>query len=466
MVAHLDEEMNLMRSRSCPRPKRPQAAAVTPLAVLNLSLLVGVVALVVDGGTLMEARRHVQAGADAAALAGAADLYTNYSTNQGIDLNGTAQASALAIASANGFDNDGVQSTVTVNTSPRPYQGGPNAGQPIPPGYIEVLIQYNATHLFSGVFGAGSTPVPARAVARGQTSLAGNNAVFVLNMSSKVSGALAVTSLASLTVNGGIQINSSSPSALEVNTGASVTAGQLTVNPAVVNLLGSISSLLGLGGSAPVVSSAPPVADPLRFLPAPDPTQLGLSTQGTNLVLASGIMTDLYPGVYNGGIQVQTGATAILHTNSDGSPGIFYLNGSNGLQVSGSASITTATGETGGVMIYNNWSTTHDSISLSGSGAVTILPPAYGPYRGLSIFQERGTLSSHGPTLSISGQGNLNVSGTIYAAYAAVSLGGSGTNVVGGQIIADTLSLSGSAAFQINPGTQPTANQRVFGLVQ
>lgn len=445
----------------------PRAAAVTPLAVLNLSLLVGVAALVLDAGTLMEARRHVQAAADAAALAGAADLYSNYPTNQGIDLNGTAKASALAIASANGFANDGVQSTVTVNTSPQPYQGGPNAGQSIPPGYIEVSIQYNATHLFSGVFGAGSTPVPARAVARGQTTLANNNALFVLNMSSKISGALALSNLASLTVNGGIQINSSSSSALEISGGASVTFTQLTVNPAVVNLLGSLtSSLLGPNGTAPVVRSAQPVPDPLRFLPTPDPVQLGLSTRGTNLVLSGGTTTDLYPGVYNNGIVIETGASAILHANSDGTPGIFYLNGSNGLQVSGSGSITTATGETAGIMIYNNWSTSHDAINLSGSGSVSIIPPASGSYRGLSIFQKRGTPSYHGPTLTISGQGNVNVTGTIYAAFASVSLSGSGTNVVGGQIIADTFSLTGSSVFTINSGTQPTANERVLGLVQ
>src|SRR6185437_12389178 len=99
--------MTGMRSH-CLHPALPyRRGTVTPLTILNLSLLVGVVALAVDGGTLMEARRHAQAAADAAALAAATDLYSNYLTNQGLDPKGTALTSALANASANGFVNDG-----------------------------------------------------------------------------------------------------------------------------------------------------------------------------------------------------------------------------------------------------------------------------------------------------------------------------------------------------------------------
>lgn len=452
-----------MRLRSLPLRHR---GGVTPLTVLNLSLLIGVVALVVDAGTLLEARRHVQAAADAAALAGAADLYSNYPTNQGADLSGTAKASALATASANGFTNDGVHSTVTVNTSSGTYQGGPNTGKSIPAGYIEVSIQYNASHLFSGVLGSSTTPVCARAVARGMTSLVNNNALFVLNLSTNINGALSLSGLASLNVNGGIQINSTSSQALQLSGLVSVTTTLLTVTPAVSGLLnGLLSFLFGSGGTALAVSTSAAVADPIRNLPAPDPVALGLSTQGTN-VTVSGTTTNLYPGVYNGGITVKRGGTAILHANSDGTPGIYYLNGT-GLQVSGSGSVTTATGETAGVMIYNNWSAAGDTINLSGSGSVSLIPPASGTYRGVSIFQKRGTLSSSAPTLTASGQSNLNVRGTIYAPYAGVTFTGSaGNNVLGGQIIADTLSLSGSASMKIDPGTWSTANQRALGLVE
>jgi hypothetical protein len=455
-----------MRFWSLPIPTIPRRGAVTPLTVLSLSLLVGVVAMVVDSGTLMEARRHIQATADAAALAGASDLYGKYLSNQGIDAGGTAQSSALATASSNGFTNDGVLSTVTVRTSPQTYLGGPNKGKVLPAGYIEVTIQYNASHLFSGVFGSGTTAVLARAVARGRCAPLASTDVFALNLTA--SSALKVSNLlGGLTVKTSIQANSTSSSAVQVSGLAKITTPQITLNPATGSLIGSILSfLLGLGGSTPTVTTSLPLPDPLRYLPAPDPVQLGLSTQGTNLSISSGSV-DLYPGVYSGGIQISGTANVTLHANSDGTPGVYYLDGSNGLKVSGSAKVTMATGETAGIMIYNNWSSSADSINLSSSGSITITPPTSGIYRGLSIFQKRGSLSSAGPTMNISGQANTNVTGTIYAAHASASLtASSSTNVSGGQMIADTISVSGLANLNINPGSQPTANVRILGLVE
>ena len=106
-------------------------------------------------------------------------------------------------------------------------------------------------------------------------------------------------------------------------------------------------------------------------------------------------------------------------------------------------------------------------MNINTSGTITITPPTSGIYCGLSIFQKRGSLSGPGPTLNIGGQANTNVTGTIYAAYAGVSLtASSSTNVSGGQIIADTISVSGLATLNIKAGTQPTANVRILGLVE
>lgn len=454
-----------MLSRGPRNSENSRCGGVMPLTALNLSLLAGVVALVVDGGTLMETRRHVQAGADAAALAGAADLYANYLKNQGLDLNGTAQASALSIASANGFANDGVQSSVTVNVSPQKYQGGANVGQTIPAGYIEVLIQYNAGHLFSGIFGVGVTPVRARAVARGRCVPLANNAVIAMSLHS--SGALTVLGSGGLTVSGGIQINSTSSQAVEVSSTLGITASTITTtSTAAVGLQFFSSLLFGSGGGSPSLAIGSPQPDPLRFLAPPDPTQLGLSTRGTNLLVSSGPM-DLYPGVYNGGIQIGNNATVILHANSDGSPGIYYLQGPNGLQISSSANVTTAAGETGGIMIYNDWGSSTDAINLTTFGVVSLTPPTSGPYRGICLFQKRGTSASPAPPMTLDGNGTFNLTGTIYASHAVVNLsGGSSTNVFGGQIIADKLNINGAASVNINDGTQPTASMRLLGLVE
>jgi Flp pilus assembly protein TadG len=437
-------------------------AGVMPLAALSFALLVSVVALVVDGGTLMEDRRHVQAAADAAALAGAADVFYNYITNQGADPGGTAQTSALDTAAANGFNNDGVSSVVTVSIFPQNYQAGPNAGKPLPPGYVEVIVQHNASRLFSGVFGTAAIPVRARAVARGRWG-PGSDAIMLLNL--QASGALNSTSSSNLIINGGLAVNSSSPTALRLSSGA-VLASQFNLNKASGSLSGPVLSLLsGLGGTSPTINYGAPMPDPLRYLPDPDPVALGLALQGTNLHISSGIR-NLHPGIYFGGITASGGAVAILHANSNGTPGIYFLQG-GGLTVSGPSIVMTAPGETAGVMIYNDWKSSSDAITLSGSGALIIHPPAFGLYQGMSIFQKRGTVNSAAPPITISGSGAMNLTGTVYAPYANVTLSGSaGVDVLGGQIIADTMTLTGKAAISINRGSDPIANTRMLGLVE
>ena len=47
---------------------------------------------------------------------------------------------AISIAAANGFNNDGTKSIVTVRFSPQPYLGGPNEGVLLPKGYVDIHI--------------------------------------------------------------------------------------------------------------------------------------------------------------------------------------------------------------------------------------------------------------------------------------------------------------------------------------
>src|SRR5258708_22196278 len=105
---------------------------VAPLVALCLIPITGIAALVMDIGLLRDQRRQAVRAADAAALAGATDLFTNYSANGGKDVNGTAAKSARTTAAANGFPQG-----VTVTVWPNNYHGGPFAGTQIAPGYVE-----------------------------------------------------------------------------------------------------------------------------------------------------------------------------------------------------------------------------------------------------------------------------------------------------------------------------------------
>ena len=139
----------------------PRRGNVLVLVAVCLPVMLAIAALALDGGLLLTERRHAQAVADAAARAAACDLYQNFYANWGTDPKGTAAASALLTAAANGYSNDGTASLVTVNIPP---QSGDHAGQK---GYAEVLVQFNQNRMFSSIFGSGTIPISARAVARG-----------------------------------------------------------------------------------------------------------------------------------------------------------------------------------------------------------------------------------------------------------------------------------------------------------
>jgi hypothetical protein len=102
-----------------------------------------------------------------------------------------------------------------------------------------------------------------------------------------------------------------------------------------------------------------------------------------------------------------------LHDNLDGSPGIYYI-GSQGLSVTNAGSITGRD-----VMVYSAGT---GNISLTGSGPLTLSPPTSGIYQGITLFQER----SSNMQISMTGQGNMNMTGTFYAASAEVTITGQG----------------------------------------
>src|SRR5262245_17082251 len=151
-------------------PRRKRRGAVSIFFAVCLVALLSVVALAFDGGRLLEERRRAQATADAAALAAASDLYDWYWTNSGADPSGTARASALETARANGYANDGTRSTVTVHIPPA------SGFYKDKRGYVEVHLPRS----FSNIFSKGDVVVRARSVALGAT-VAADVGILVLD---------------------------------------------------------------------------------------------------------------------------------------------------------------------------------------------------------------------------------------------------------------------------------------------
>jgi hypothetical protein len=374
-----------------------------------------------DGGAALTERRHAQAAGDAAALAAAGDLYTNYRTNNGQDLNGSAAAAAQASVTAN-YAGYPVSPTVDIRVSPQtPSQSSPTIvdGQGrLKPGYVEVSVQYaQSRYLSSAIPGQGNAafPISGRAVARGQWVPA--------------------------------------------------TQAVLALNPTGSGLQGQ--GLLNVSGG-PIVdnsNSNPKTPDPLAYLPAP--VQPPVAPAPTITFPNSGQYTriiTLSPGTYtsSGPIALQFGSRdlVVLQQASAGNGGVYYFQ-SNGFQSNG-ADIQMDTNTTGGVMFYNFDRANRDAINIVG-GNVSISPLTNGIYQGISIFQARNAPEN----MAFSGDGGLNISGTIYAPDATLKITtNNGNPTVGSQLIANAITVTGNGAVNVNYNADSVARTRLYGLVE
>ena len=398
------------------RTAAPRRGAVMVWLVLCLGVIITIVALGTDGGRMMEERRRAQAAADAAALAAAGDLYQNYQGNQGGDPSGSAAQAAQASAASNGY----AASAVTVNIPP---QSGSFAGKA---GYVEVVIQSHLQGSFSAAFGSGDLAVRARAVARGMPQQIG-----LMALQPSGAGTLTVSGSANVQLAGGAVVNSTNAAAVTIS-------GSATVSASAIAVAGGYS---GTSLSTPVYTGVEPSPDPLRTFPQPNPADPTVQSTSA-LAITSGPVL-LQPGVYQGGINISGNGSVQL------APGVYIMQG-GGFQVSGTGSVSGT-----GVMIFNTGGASAGPIGFSGNGTVNLTAPTDGVYRGVSIFQDR----SLSLAVTLTGNATTQISGTVYAAGAAVVISGNGTsttNTLGGAYVAGTVQISGSSSFKVDLGnTRP-----------
>ena len=401
-----------------PRPYWGPKRRGTSLALMAISLvpMVGVMALLFDGGLLLTEQRHARSVADTAAMAAAYSLYPNYSANQGLDPSGAAKTAALSNAAGNGYANDGTTSVVMVNIPPK---SGPKVGKA---GYAEVLVQYNAAKLFSAVWGHGTMSVTARAVARVMPS---PSSPVILLLDPSMPKSLNATGNGDIIATGGsIVVDSSDSQAGNITGNGSVTAPN-------INFTGSDNTTGNGIFNGTVKTGVAPTIDPLASLPvptAPATTCAAVKDSGSDPLTLS-------PGTYSGGIKI-TGKGDVTLT-----PGIYYMQG-GGFTITGQGSVTG-----NGVMIYNAPASKNDQVNLTGQGNLTLTPPTSGTYKGISIFQDRNSQAA----VTITGQGGMSVTGAIYSAGAEVDLTGNGAmNVVGSQIIANNMKVTGNGSVKVN----------------
>ncbi len=392
----------LMLQAKSKMARRARRGTVAALTALLMPVVVGAMAVTLDGGLLYLQRRQAQSIADASALAGAYAIYngSNFST---------AQSAAISIAAQNGI-------TIT----------SPHVTQP-QTGNVAVSITSSSPRYFSAIWGSGSMSATASAVAQGGSPTPYSTAaILVLNPSGTsvtLSGSAAVTA-----VGGSVIVDSNSSSSV-------LSSGFPSITAPTLDLSGSIRYSGSNPNNATVTNTGQTATpDPLASIPAPSTS--GMTVQSTSEVNLSGSTSKtLNPGVYDGGISLSGSSSVTLN------PGVYYING-GGINMSGSSSITG-----NGVFIYNTGS---GAINLSGTGNISLNPMSSGTYAGITVFQA----SSDTASATMSGGSNINNTGTFYFPGATLTLSGSsGASSMGAQIIAKNLTISGSAGIKVNYGS-------------
>jgi hypothetical protein len=382
------------------RSLRDESGQALVVVALGLTSLLGFIGLAVDVGSLMDNKRELQVAADAAAVAAAGQ-----------------NASA-----ANGFANGGTV-TVTINSTPT---SGEYLGQP---GYYEAIIQKTEPTIFMGLFGHGSVPVGARAVAVAQSSNGANTGcVYTLGATGT-----------DFSVNGnaniqapqcGLNVDSSSSGAMTVN-------GNITMDMASIGIVGGFSK----NGNVSLTPATPttgivPYSDPLSYLPGYSCTASACTPPGGG----SNITCQANPN-YNGNntVTVSPGCFNGFTTNGNQTvnfnPGTYIIDGSSGLQFNGNSVINGT-----GVTFY----IANGAIQVNGNTSLNLSAPTSGTFNGVLFDQSASDTS---PAI-INGNAGSNLRGVMYFPGAQVTINGNSGTTIYTDFVVSSLVLNGNVGFQ------------------
>ncbi len=408
--------------RRLARGEGGQAVVFIAIVMLAMIMMAG---LAIDAGQLFVARRTMQEAGDAAAYAAAVTIYQGGTQAQ-------AASAAVADAQRNGYVNGVGGFTVTVNAPPAsgPYANNNN--------YVEVLIQGGVQT--SLVPGGNLTTVKVRGVA-GAAPLNNGYAIMALDRGN-TPNAVQVASTGHVTVSGaGILVNSTSTSAANLQLGGTVSVTPST-QPAPY-VAGNVA------GTWPNPQTSKP-QQPDPFAGYPKPSTSGLPVCNT-LASCQDVMGHQTSGIYTVSLSGAGGTTITLNS------GIYILKA--GVNATGNSDFVSAAG---GVFIFNtvmNYPTDTlggcGAVILAGTNVTTLSAMTTGTYKGLLFYQDTSCTAS----MTISGNGTLNATGTIYLPNAAITLNGNNATLTGSQIVAKTVNVgSGTVTISFDAATtaQPT----------
>lgn len=384
------------------------------MGALLMAVLLGMLGVIIDGGSYLHQRRAAQNAADAAAQAAASALRDGASTSQAV-------ATANEYASANGFTTGG-NVTVTVNIPP---SSGPHAGSA---SYAEVVIKEKPKSFFIQAV----VPATNNVAGRGVAGFRSGPPCAMCVLSPHAPRALSLSNNGSLTItNGNVTINSDQSDAGWISNNAHVTA-------TAIGVVGGTQQSEHASFSPSPISGIAPVADPLAAVPVPSvagPNQGSVSVgDNSSRTISPGIYTNLTAS-NNGTLNLNPGIYVVTGTVDANNHG--YMRGTGVMLYFACTLYPTpcASGQAGG------------RLTLSNNGHYLLTAPANGTYQGLAIFYDRNNAAS----INLENNADDNLSGTIYAASAALTMSNNGdAGQIDSLIVVSTATLSNNANIALN----------------
>ncbi len=254
--------MKRPRSTKATRSESGQVLVIVSLIIVTL---IACTALASDVGFLRNLRRQMQTAADAAAIAGAREIFSGN--------DGEVNTAAATDATTNGFTNGVNGVTVTINNPPTnsSYSNINGNAQD-----VEVIINKAQPTFFMRAMGISTVNVAARAVAGPE-----NSPYCVYLLSPNASPSLNLLSFGTIQASCGLVVDSTSNSAIQ--------DFLVFINDTSTGVVGGISGFSFLFTPTPVTGIAP-IGDPLAALTQPTP---GSALAGGHLQLIGGCFITL-----------------------------------------------------------------------------------------------------------------------------------------------------------------------------
>ena len=418
--------------------ERGQALIVIALAAI---VILGFVAIAIDGAAKFGDKRHAQNAADTAALAGALAL-VNDKTSVTCGTLEEWQCDALLRAEDNGYD-DFTNNEVWVFKCDDPdderdaapldcgaYEGDAN--------YLSVIIFSHLNTTFARVLGFNQTHnlVQTLTYWNKRGPLYDGNLVVALKPTpcSGQNGNIKFTGNAIITLDGGGAFVNSGGSGCGMEQGGSQC-------PTIIDgSLGSTGSgNINMGSCAASLPAPAYNQEAYQFPPDMPDEPAECSMSGYPSPLSGGNTSYLYPGRYPSFPPKLNGSNK-LKDNVILTAGVYCVDGditwgSN----SNSSDFTTLSGA--GVTIYV---TSGHRLNITG-GQITIAASTTGDYEGY-LFIVDSNFSGQAPTCHVAGNAGNVYTGTIFAPYCDVNINGNSTTTsFHTQVIGYTVAINGTA---------------------